>query len=145
MTEVGDPSFFTTAKALHHVLNGRRNVLMCSVQNGRVGVALENDGAITTDLDSISRICTPIQSDNIVAQVASRVEHCRGALGEYNHGHTFQAHLLESDGQVLGDICQVRLAKDLEGRGRKLAGIRVKDLDQLEVYVSIENRCILGQ
>lgn len=134
VSQVDDPALVSAMpiKALDHLLDDLGDGLVASVKNARVGVALDDHGPVTNNLDGLRRVVQPVQADHVVAHVAGGVEGVPRALGEDDHGDGLETHLLKAQRQVLGDVGEVGGGELLEGGGRELAGPGVKDLDDLQ-------------
>ena len=132
MAQVCYPPLLAAAEAFDHSLDRLGNGLPGAVQNTRVRVALEDDRPATTDLDGLLGVSEPVKADNVVTEIADRIEGEPSTLGEHGHGDGIEAQLREARGEMLGDVLEVGLGELLERRGRVLAGPRVKYHHQLQ-------------
>jgi len=101
-------------EALYHIINRLCNRSPRAIQNTRIGVTLNDNRPLTNSLHGLSRVMQPVKSNNIVAHVACGIKGVPCALWEDHHRDTFQPHLSESLGKVLGDVLEVRLGELLK-------------------------------
>lgn len=68
VAQVHDPAtlFVCPVEPFHHVRYRLRYRLMGTVQDTRIGVALENDIAVAAQLVGLGRIIEPVQTDDVV-------------------------------------------------------------------------------
>lgn len=133
MAQVDDPALVSAMpiEAPDHLLDNLGDGLVGAIQDARVSVTLDDHGPVTDDLDGLRGVVQPVEANHVVAHVAGGVEGVPCALGEDDHGHGLETHLLQAKGQVLGDVSKVGRGEFLEGGGGELAGPGVKDLDDL--------------
>lgn len=117
MPKVTNPSLVVYPEPINHLLHRLSDTLLGTIQTSRISIALEDNLAVSSNLDGLLGIMKPIHADDVVAEVACSVESVPGALGEDSHGYALEAHALELLGELLGNMGEVGLGELAEGGG----------------------------
>lgn len=129
--KVANPSLVVHPEPINHLLHRLRDALLGTIQTSRISIALEDNLAVSSNLDGLLRVVKPVHADDVVAEVAGSVEGVPGALGEDSHGYALETHALELLGELLGDVGEVGLGELAEGGGAQLSSPGVEDHDEL--------------